>query len=241
VQETADIETASDGYAARFAGSVGDYFLDVQLRHTLDLLAPWANGRVLDVGGGHGQLAIPLVARGFDMTVVGSDAVCESRLARSLPPGSYSFRACDLLTLPYDDRSFDAVIAFRLLPHVVRWERLIAEMCRVARHAVVIDYPATHSINFVADRFFGLKKALEGDTRPYRCFTREEIRRSFGAHGFGVARFRPEFTFPMVVHRQFRLGALSRTLEAIPAALGVTDHVGSPVIVRLTRSDPQPA
>ena len=49
-----DVETASDDYARRFSGPVGEWFLDVQERACLDLLRPWRGGTVLDVGGGHG-------------------------------------------------------------------------------------------------------------------------------------------------------------------------------------------
>ena len=64
VPERADVETSSEGYARRFAGPVGRYFLKVQEEITLRLLAPWPRARVLDVGGGHAQLAPPLVAQG---------------------------------------------------------------------------------------------------------------------------------------------------------------------------------
>jgi 2-polyprenyl-3-methyl-5-hydroxy-6-metoxy-1,4-benzoquinol methylase len=235
VFETADIETASDTYARRFAGAIGTYFLDVQLRHTLDLLGAWPRSQVLDVGGGHGQLAVPLIARGFDVTVVGSDPVCEERLKQRLAPGSYSFRSCDLLSLPYPDRSFEVVVSFRLLPHVARWERLVAEMCRVARSAVIVDYPATQSINVVADRFLGVKQALERDTRPYRCFSRGELAQAFGAHGLRAAAFRPEFMLPMVLHRKMHAAALSRALEAAAGTVGLTRRFGSPVVARFDR------
>ena len=35
---------------------------------------------MLDVGGGHGQLAIPLCRAGYRVTVLGSDASCRRRL-----------------------------------------------------------------------------------------------------------------------------------------------------------------
>jgi 2-polyprenyl-3-methyl-5-hydroxy-6-metoxy-1,4-benzoquinol methylase len=63
--EYADVETSSEGYARRFSGEVGKYFLEVQTQITLELLKPWPRARVLDVGGGHGQLALPLVNAGY--------------------------------------------------------------------------------------------------------------------------------------------------------------------------------
>ncbi len=72
--EDADVSSSSDDYARRFAGAVGQWFLDIQTGITLDLLRelpPAAS--VLDVGGGHAQVAPPLIAAGYDVTVIGSD------------------------------------------------------------------------------------------------------------------------------------------------------------------------
>jgi SAM-dependent methyltransferase len=235
--ETADIETSSDAYAARFFGPVGEYFLDVQTRHVLDLISPWPASPVLDVGGGHGQLALPLADKGFQVTIAGSSPVCEARLARSLAPGSYAFRVCDLLELPFAARSFDVVLAFRLLPHVARWQQLVAELCRVARHAVIVDYPDIRSVNVIGDRLLHVKKAVEeGNVRPFTCYSKGEILGAFGANGFGTPTFRPQFTVPMAVHRMLRSAGLSRAMEAAARGVGLTRRVGSPVIVRLLRS-----
>ena len=233
--ETPDIETSSEDYARRFAGPVGEYFLEAQLGTTLELLTPWPDAGILDVGGGHGQLAVPLVKRGFGVTVVGSREAGEDRLRRSLAPGSYTFCRGDLPRLPFGDRSFDVVVAVRLLPHVEQWQTLIAELCRVAKHAVIVDYPDVRSVNVVSDRLFGLKKALEPNTRPYRCFRRSEILAQFAEHGFGTPALRPQFTLPMVVHRVFRRAGFSRTVESAARRLGLTACLGSPVIARFLR------
>jgi 2-polyprenyl-3-methyl-5-hydroxy-6-metoxy-1,4-benzoquinol methylase len=240
--ETADVETASDGYAARFAGPVGELFLDVQARTTLALLAPWPpspDTRVLDVGGGHAQLAAPLAAAGYRVTVAGSSTACRARLDRLLPAGSFEFRAADLLALPFADRSFDAVLCFRLLPHAERWRELVAELCRLARRAVVLDYPDRRSANVVAPRLFGWKRRLEKNTRPYRCFTRREVLGELARHGFGRPRLAPQFFVPMAAHRALgkALGsaAVSSTVERASGALGLTRAFGSPVIVRAER------
>ena len=66
--EDADVETSSDDYARRFAGAVGAFFLEIQARTTLDLLQPWPGSRVLDVGGGHGQVTGPLIEAGHPVT-----------------------------------------------------------------------------------------------------------------------------------------------------------------------------
>lgn len=233
--ETADIDTASDDYATRFAGKVGRWFLQVQARQTLDLIAPWPVARVLEVGGGHAQLAGPLIDAGYQVTVTGSADSCRRRLDRYLAPGSFEYLTCDMLNLPFADQSFDLVLAFRLLPHVARWPELIAEMCRVARQAVVLDYPDLRSFNIVAEKTFGAKQAIEKNTRHFACFTRSQVMAQFQGQGFGQPVFRPQFFWPMALHRGIGQAWFSRGAEGAARVLGLTGLLGSPVILRAER------
>ena len=241
VPERADVETSSDDYARRFAGPVGRYFLKVQEEITLRLLAPWPQARVLDVGGGHAQLAPALVARGHRVTVVGSRAVCRERLDRELPAGSFDFRVCDLLELPLPDRSFDVVLSFRLLAHEERWRALAAELARVAGRAVIVDYSDTRSFNALYGPLFSWKKKVEGNTRTFLTFRPGEVAAELARHGFGRPVEVRQFFAPMVVHRALgkALGtaAPSRLLEAAGSGLGLTRALGSPVILRVERED----
>jgi 2-polyprenyl-3-methyl-5-hydroxy-6-metoxy-1,4-benzoquinol methylase len=234
--EDADVLTSSEGYARRFAGPVGRYFLDVQARVTLELLASWPRASVLDVGGGHGQVTGPMVDAGYEVTVYGSSPVCEDRVRPWTESGRVCFRSGELLKAPFADRSFDVVLSYRLLPHVVRWQELIAELSRLARRAVVVDYPTSKSANAGAEALFGLKKRLEGDTRPFRVFRDEEVIDAFAAAGFRPNGRRPQFFVPMALHRALGSAVLSRGLERIASAFGLTPRFGSPVIARLERA-----
>jgi SAM-dependent methyltransferase len=236
-REDADVETSSEGYSRRFAGPIGEWFLEVQARTTLELLAPWPTATVLDVGGGHGQLAAPLAASGHAVTVLGSTPGCGERVRGLAGGGPVHFVSGDLLALPFPDRSFDVATAFRLLPHVSRWQGLVAELARVARRAVVVDYPTWRSVNAVSRLLFGLKKGIEGDTRPFRVFRDEEIRGAFAATAFTASARRPQFFLPMALHRGAGSAVLSRLLEGGARATGLTRVLGSPVILRLDRRD----
>jgi len=233
--EDADIETSSEAYARRFSGAVGEWLLAVQAEATLDLLRPIPRARVVDVGGGHGQLAAPLAEAGYDVTVVGSKEACRARVQRLVDGGQVRFQAADLLRLPFGARAFDVAMAFRLLPHVPRWRELVAELCRVAARAVIVDYPTRRSINAVAAPLFGVKKRVEGDTRPFAVFADDDVEAAFAGQGFRVADRRPEFAVPMAFHRALRVAALSRGLERAARVAGVTSRLGSPVIVRADR------
>lgn len=230
--ETADIETASDDYASRFAGPVGAYFLEVQARLTLALLRELPGATVLDVGGGHAQLTMPLARNGYKVTVTGSDDNCRSRLDRFCEQGSFTYLTCDSLNLPFADDHFDVVMAFRLLPHAQRWKQLISEMCRVAGKAVILDYPDRRSANILYDLLFDLKKNMEGNTRTYTLFSRKEITAELVANNFSAPTLRPEFFIPMVIHRKLKSPAISRSLEAVCRVTGLTHLFGSPIILR---------
>jgi ubiquinone/menaquinone biosynthesis C-methylase UbiE len=235
--ETADIETSSEDYARRFAGEIGSWFLKIQEQATLQLLEPYPEGSVLDVGGGHGQITEALVRHGYQVTVVGSAEVCKSRIQKFIDAGSCSFQVGDILRLPYADRSFDAVVSYRLLPHVTRWEAYLAELSRVAAKAVIIDYPAVRSLNYVAPWFFDLKKRLEGNTRTFKCFTEGELLKVFAAMSYKPAARFPQFFLPMVAHRIMNSAVISSALERCCRALGLTEYLGSPVILKFIRAE----
>ncbi len=234
-RETPDVETSSEGYARRFAGPIGRWLLHEQERATVQLLAGVPGRRVLDVGGGHGQLTAPLLERGYDVTVFGSDPACAARLAAHLDGPRCRFEWGDLLTLPYRDRAFELVLSYRLLPHVTQWRALVAELCRVADRAVLVDFPTTASLNVLTPGLFGMKKRLEGNTRPYTLFREAEVVDAFRAAGFRPTGRAPQFALPMVLHRTLRTPALSAAAEAVCRGVGLTRRYGSPVIVRMER------
>ncbi|MBE2269147.1 MAG: class I SAM-dependent methyltransferase [Anaerolinea sp.] len=234
--ETADIETSSDDYAGRFAGNVGKWFLQVQERATLRMLAPYPGATVLDVGGGHGQIAGTLIQKNFDVTVVGSAPICAQRIQPYIDARRCTFDVVDFLELPYPDKSFGVVISYRLLPHVTAWKPFLAELCRVAEKAVIVDFPEVESINALAPHLFHLKKSLEGNTRTYTSFRRADLLKTFREQCFIYGEHYAEFFAPMVVHRKLQTPAISRVVEGMNRSLGLTQRWGSPVILKVIRS-----
>ena len=236
-RENADIESSSELYARRFAGPVGQWFLELQAQLTLDCLSGLPPGAtVLDVGGGHAQLAPPLVDAGYQVTVVGSDSSCGRRLAPLISAGRCRFDVADLLALPYRDQTFDAVVCYRLLAHSIDWRRLVGELCRVARDRVVVDYPARRSLNVASEALFEIKKSIErGTTRPFALYRRGELARAFASAGFRLTAERPQFFLPMALYRLAGSVWLARAAEGLACSIGVTSLLGSPVIARANR------
>jgi SAM-dependent methyltransferase len=232
VRETPDIESSSDDYASRFGGPVGRWMLQVQEDAVRGLLGAPDGRTLLDVGGGHGQLAGPLGRAGWRVTVLGSDRSCARRIAPLIADGSVRFVAGDILALPFPDRSFDCVVSVRLLPHCERWPALIAELCRVARHAVIVDYPTSESLNRVAPALFGAKKRIERNTRTFTLFTHREVEEAFADCGCPAAGRVGQFFLPMVLHRALRCRPCSAALEGLARAAGLTRRWGSPVVLK---------
>ncbi len=233
--ETADIETSSDAYATRFRGATGAWMLGVQARAVLGLLkgrvAPGA--RILDVGGGHGQLAVPLIRAGYRVRVIGSAPACRHRIEADVASGACGFDVGNVIDLPYPNDAFDAVVSVRMLTHCGQWERLVAECCRVSRGPVITDYPTGQSLNAVAPALFQAKQKYEKNTRHWRLFRHQEVAAAFGRVGFVRTGRRAQFFLPMVLHRILKCQPLSASAEWFCRALGFTHVWGTPVVVRM--------
>jgi 2-polyprenyl-3-methyl-5-hydroxy-6-metoxy-1,4-benzoquinol methylase len=233
--ETADIDTASDDYATRFSGPIGEWLLQVQEDATARMLADYPGARVLDVGGGHGQLTPYLVRNGFDVTVTGSADICSRRLEPYLGNGECAFALADHLDLPYEDRSFDVVLSYRLLTHVNRWQELVAELSRVAERAVVVDFSSVRSFNYIAPQLFKFKKRVEKNTRPFTCYKEADLLEAFAASGFERGDRYPQFSLPMAFHRMVGWPGFSSFKEGALRGIGFTSVFGSPVVLKMVR------
>lgn len=118
-----------DGFADAFHGLIDD---------SVELLRLRAGDAVLDVGCGHGA-CVPLLARrvGPAGRVVGIDAsramVAEARRRYDGSGLPVEFRLGDAQALPFDNASFDAARADRVLLFVGDPRQALAELIRVTR------------------------------------------------------------------------------------------------------------
>lgn len=113
------------------------------------LVLPWAlqglrpAGRILEIGAGGGAMAAQLLRRGqgaaggsgLRLVATDYDQAMAVAAAAALAPfgtGAAAARA-DAAALPFADGSFDWVLSFAMLHHVVAWERALAEAVRVLR------------------------------------------------------------------------------------------------------------
>jgi ubiquinone/menaquinone biosynthesis C-methylase UbiE len=107
------------------------------------IVLPWAlqgfelRGEVLEIGCGSGAMAaevlhgfpnVRLTATDYDESMV---QVAERRLSEFGPRAIV--RQADATALPFPNASFDAVVSFIMLHHVLKWEQAFAEAARVLR------------------------------------------------------------------------------------------------------------
>jgi ubiquinone/menaquinone biosynthesis C-methylase UbiE len=124
-------------------------------RFARGVVLPWAlhghdvRGDVLELGAGSGDMAAALVQRspGIGLTLIDVDERMVSTAADRFPrsPRPTVVQA-DSTRLPFEDSSFDVVLSFLMLHHVVDWPSAVAEAARVLRPGgTLIGYDLTAS------------------------------------------------------------------------------------------------
>jgi hypothetical protein len=115
--------------------------------------------------------------------------------------------------------------------HTPGWRTCVAELCRVSRSRVVLDFPAAGSFAAVESVVRRMTHALGRRTEPYRVFRERVVREALAAHGFRVAAVHRQFVLPIALHKRF--GSLDATLaiERGFASIGLLRLCGSPVTV----------
>jgi SAM-dependent methyltransferase len=236
VSLTPDLESSTDAYSARFAGSLGDWFLERQAASVIQLLSALDCRTMLEIGGGHGQLTGALPHAGYEVFMQGSafDAAARVRRLYRHPPVPFLVARADQLPLP--ERAVDAVVAVRIMAHFADPAGFLGECCRVADKMVVVDFPSQRSFNALSGLMFSLKRGLEGDTRRFRIFDPLEPGRLAEPHGFRPAGTAPLFFLPMAAHRLHGWRTLAAWLESASGRLGLTRRLGSPIIASFHRS-----
>jgi ubiquinone/menaquinone biosynthesis C-methylase UbiE len=115
---------------------------------TRRVVFPWAigdrelHGDVLELGSGSGAMAVELLDRYPTIRLTATDVDPAMRAAATQRLARYGDRArvqpADATDLPFEDASFDAVVSFIMLHHVIDWERALAEIARVLRPGGVL-------------------------------------------------------------------------------------------------------
>ena len=173
----------------------------------LDLL-PAPSGVTLDLGCGEGRLARDLAQAGH--RVVAVDASPRMLEAARSAGGDVDYRLADAAALPFDDGTFDLVVAFMALHDMDDLSAVAGSVRRVLSGSGVFCFAVVHPLNaagrfvskapdssFVVDSYFesgryadeverdGLEMTFHGSHR-----TLEEYSRAFEGAGFAITVLR---------------------------------------------------
>lgn len=234
-----DVLTASDDYRKRFCGKIGEWFLGRQayfILRCLKLLP--SDSKVLDVGGGHGQLVPYFIRSNYSITVMGSATEAGAQIVQYVSNNDCSYLVSSLTKFDFPDKSFDAVVSIRLLAHMENWREVVAEMCRVAKTSVVVDYSSKRSLNCLSNVLFGIKKLIEDKetTQQFIVFSDKELIEAFENSGFQLSDRLPQYFLPMAFHRLVGSATFSRSIEGFFEHIGLTRLLGSPIIASFSRA-----
>jgi ubiquinone/menaquinone biosynthesis C-methylase UbiE len=233
----ADPAMAEQFDRVRFGGPIGALLAEVQEQVLVRFAGPLEGRAVVDVGTGTGRAALALAGRGARVT--GVDASAEMlRVARERA-GAQGIHAVfapgDAHALPFGDRTFDVAVCLRVLMHAPDWARCVAELCRVARGRVVLDYPSALSAaalqaaaRHVAARF-GVR------VEAYRVLPLRAVRRELASHGFRVTGVHRQFVLPIALHKRMGSRAVTEGTEQVLARAGLLRVLGSPVTLLAER------
>lgn len=120
-------------------------------------ILPWVldgralHGAVLEIGGGDGSMADAVLRAAPDVTLTMTDyddRMLDAARRRLAPfDGRVSIEQADATRLRYGDSSFDAVLSFIMLHHVIDWERALREAVRVLRPGgVMVGFDLTDTL-----------------------------------------------------------------------------------------------
>lgn len=158
------------------------------------VVLPWAladvnlSGAVLEVGGGSGAMAEANLVRHPDLrlTVVDADPamVAASRGRLSRFGTRVRVALADVTDLPYGSGTFDGVVSFLMLHHVIDWADALAEAKRVLRRGgTFAGYDLTQApIASIVHRV---------DRSPHRLYGVDELRAGLLEAGFKDIQVRP--------------------------------------------------
>ncbi len=163
---------------------------------TRRVMLPWVmrgtqlSGDVLELGSGSGAMAMGLLVRYPAVRLTATDvdpAMLEAAERRLAHFGDrIELREADATDLPFDDGSFDVVVSFIMLHHVIEWEAALGEIARVLRPGGLFA-----GYDLVWSRSGRLVHRF--DRSPHRFATVPALRARFGELPFDGVRVQPAF------------------------------------------------
>jgi ubiquinone/menaquinone biosynthesis C-methylase UbiE len=220
----------------RFGGSVGEYIKWVQEEMVFRELHDVKGWKIADIGAGTGRLTIPLLEKGAKVTACDASAQMLEVLQEKSKNPLLETRVVDAQALPFEDRTFQCSLSFRLLMHVIDWRKALSEICRISDDRVVIDFPAKHGFLRLVPAWHSIRGLVSQNVQSYKTLNPEEVFSELRGHGFEITSMDPGFFLPIAVYRMFHSKRLMNGAERIFSGLTLNKHFGSPVTVFARRT-----
>ncbi|KUM41155.1 class I SAM-dependent methyltransferase [Arthrobacter sp. EPSL27] len=156
-------DSFAESYAAENESSLLNAYYE---RPAMISLAGDVDGRrILDAGCGSGPLSAALGAKGAIMTGLDSSPAMLD-LARQRLGTAADLHVADLSgPLPFDNGTFDDVVASLVLHYLEDWAGPLAELRRVlkpgGRLIVSVNHPAVSVVNYPAEDYFAVRQYSE--------------------------------------------------------------------------------
>ena len=188
------------------------------LRDALAPLLPEGGARVLDVGCGDGWLSRLIAEARPDIEMRGIDVLVRSRT--HIPVREFDGRS-----LPFPDKSFDAVLFIDVLHHAGDPVALLREAGRVARTCVILkDHTCDGFFAGATLRFMDrIGNARHGVALPFEFWPERRWHAEFAALGWRVAAWQVRlglYPWPLRLFFERRLQFVAR-LDVPGAAAGL--------------------
>ncbi len=226
-----DLEGLPAAYAAWRDSLLGQITDALEQKLILDLVGPPAGLRILDVGCGDGILTVELSKRGAHATGIDpSEAmIAAARRRAERHAGHASFRIARVEALPFDDASFDVVVAVATLCFVEDAAIAVKEMTRVLKPGgrLVIGELGRRSIWAALRRIRGWLGSPVWRSARFR--SRSELERLAADAGLVEVSVRGAIFYPPI-------GATARLLAPIDHWIGAPTTVGAAFLALAARS-----
>lgn len=233
----AEKATAENFERERFSGPIGSLLRERQEAQLKEWLGDPRGLSILDVGAGTGRTAIPLAASGARVAAYdASEAMLDVAKRNAVAAGvEIEFTLGDAMSLPYADRSFDAVLCFRLLLHVVDWRLALAEACRCTRNTLILDFPPRCALAALQMPFRALAALFRPRTQRFKLFSLGQIKREIRRLGFVIEKVDKLWFLPIAFHKLFGSGAFTLGVERFLGWLGLRRLFGAPATLLARR------
>src|SRR4026207_1885771 len=124
----ADPKTAQTFDQERFGSPVGEFIKQAQEQVVFSSLPDVSSWNVIDVGAGTGRFTIPFLERGARVTACDASQHMLEVLQSKTASTGLKTKIVDAHELPFDEKTFDCAISFRILMHVLDWKKALAEL-----------------------------------------------------------------------------------------------------------------